>query len=56
MEIFKNSLIQANKLIELIYFNRNERDFSYELYHQLRLLKLDIDVTLEIPVETILCN
>lgn len=49
MENFKKSLIQANEAITPIYFNRNERDFSYELYHQLRRLKLDIDVTAETP-------
>jgi hypothetical protein len=39
----------AVKRIDGHYFDRNERDFSYELYHQIRLLKLPIytEVTCE---------
>lgn len=47
MSHYKNDLIKAIKSIEEIYFQRNERDFSYELYHKLRGLKLDIDITAE---------
>lgn len=45
----KTELIKALKVIDVIYFQRNERDFTYELYHQLRKLKLKIDVTAETP-------
>lgn len=46
---FKNSLIKALKSIDKLYFQRNERDFSYELYYQLRKLSLEIDITAETP-------
>jgi hypothetical protein len=44
-------LKSAIKNIERRYFERNERDFSYELYHQIRLLKLplNVEVTCEFP-------
>jgi len=46
---YKKELIKALKSIEPIYFQRNERDFTYELYHKLRNLQLDIEVTAETP-------
>ncbi len=46
---YKKELIKALKSIDVIYLQRNERDFTYELYHQLRKLKLNIDVTAETP-------
>jgi|GEM_PF-4900814 len=49
MSYFKKELIKALKSIGVIYLQRNERDFTYELYHQLRKLKLNIDVTAETP-------
>jgi hypothetical protein len=49
MRIYKNELINALKFINEIYFLRKERDFSYELYHQLRKLNLNIDITAETP-------
>lgn len=49
MEQFRLNLISAIKSIDCVYFQRHERDFSYELYHQLRILKLNIDVTSETP-------
>lgn len=45
----KEIIINCLKKINEIYFIRNERDFTYELYHILRGLKLDIDVTAETP-------
>lgn len=49
---YRNNLLKALRLINVIYFQRNERDFTYELYHQLRGLELDIDVTSETPKGT----
>jgi hypothetical protein len=49
MENYKSQLILAIKSIDEKHFRRNERDFSYELYHKLRVLDLDIDVTAETP-------
>lgn len=46
---YKKKLIKALKSIDGKYYQRNERDFTYELYHQLRKLKLNIDVTAETP-------
>lgn len=46
---YKKELIKALKSFCVIYLQRNERDFTYELYHQLRKLKLNIDVTAETP-------
>lgn len=46
---YRNDLVKALKSIDVIYLQRNERDFTYELYHQLRKLKLNIDVTAETP-------
>ncbi|NDA62832.1 MAG: hypothetical protein EBX50_12430 [Chitinophagia bacterium] len=52
MTEYKEELIKALKSIDGIYFQRNERDFSYEFYHQLRCIKLDIDITSETPKYT----
>jgi hypothetical protein len=49
---YRNNLLKALRLINVIYLQRNERDFTYELYHQLRGLELDIDVTSETPKGT----
>jgi hypothetical protein len=49
MREFKEKLTFVIKAIEEKYFHRHERDFSYELYHQLRILNLNIDVTSETP-------
>lgn len=49
---YRNNLIKALKSMGEIYLQRNERDFTYELYHKLRVLKLDIDVTSETPKGT----
>lgn len=45
----KEQIINIIKQIETKYFQRNERDFAYELYHQIRLLKLPprVEVTCE---------
>jgi hypothetical protein len=47
LEILKTAI----KKIERYYFERKERDFAYELYHQLRLIKLPLntEVTCEHP-------
>lgn len=39
----------AIKSIDTVYFDRNERDFAYELYHQLRKTKFpqNVEVTCE---------
>jgi hypothetical protein len=46
---YKKELKKVLKSIDEKYFQRNERDFSYELYHKLRGLNLDVDVTAETP-------
>ena len=46
---YKKKIIESLISIENIYFQRNERDFSYELYHKLRGLDLDLEVTAETP-------
>ncbi len=45
----KEELKNIIKDVNQVYFNRNERDFAYELYHQIRLLKLPpkVEVTCE---------
>lgn len=52
MQKYKVKLICAIKLIDEKYIRRNERDFTYELYHKLRELKLDIDITAETPKDS----
>jgi hypothetical protein len=51
-------LKNAIKRIEQKYFERKERDFAYELYHQLRLLELPnkTEVTCEHPKHRINFN
>lgn len=46
---YKSKLEDTLKLIETIYFHRNERDFSYELYHNLRGMEIKVDLTAETP-------
>lgn len=54
IKIFKSSI----RKIENKYFNRNERDFSYELYHQLRCeeIKYDFEITCETPKSVAIPN
>lgn len=49
MTDYLKKLLKILKSIDRKYFQRNERDFSYELYHQLRVLNLDVDITAETP-------
>lgn len=51
-------LSRAIESIQPKYFERKERDFSYELYHQFRLLNLknDIEVTAETPKSNLFGN
>lgn len=52
MSTHKEELIFSIQAIEEKYFRRNERDFTYELYHKLRELKLQIDITAETPKDS----
>ena len=49
MEAIINELESAIESIESKYFSRQERDFAYELYHQMRLRELpnQVEVTCE---------
>jgi len=49
MQKYKDILISAIQAIDEKYFLRHERDFTYELYHKLREINLDIDITAETP-------
>lgn len=46
---YKKKLKKVLEAIDRKYIERKERDFSYELYHQLRGLNFDVDVTGETP-------
>lgn len=49
MNNYRLQLINSLKQISHEFMVRNERDFCYELYHQVRKLNIGIDVTAETP-------